>query len=61
MYVAEFPESLLENAHTLAPAVVLRVDQDMIRESVRVLGGNGRNMVFVLLDDIGDFKDGVAE
>lgn len=33
----------------------------MVWESVCVLGGDGRDVVFVLLDDIGDFQDGVAQ
>lgn len=54
-------EYLLEDAHTLAPAVVLGVDKDVVWEGVGVLGGDWRHMVFVLLDDVGDFHDCVAE
>lgn len=61
LYVAIFPEFLLENAHALAPAIVLWVDKDVVWESVCVLGGDGRDVVFVLLHDIGDLQDGVAE
>lgn len=60
-YVAIFPESLLENTHTLAPTVVLGVDKDMVWESIRVLGGDGRDVVFVLLYDISNLQDGIAE
>jgi hypothetical protein len=54
-------ESLLENAHALTPAVVLGVDKDVVWEGIGVLGGDWRDVVFVLLDDVGDFHDGVAE
>jgi hypothetical protein len=54
-------ESLLENAHTLTPAVVLRVDKDVVWEGIGVLSGDWWDVVFVLLDDVGNFHDGVAE
>ena len=57
----EVLDCLLEDAHTLAPAVVLGVDKDMVWEGVCVLGGNWGHVVFVLLNDVGDFYDGVAE
>jgi hypothetical protein len=58
---AEIFESLLENAHALTPAVILWVDKDMVWEGVGVLGSDWWHVVFVLLDDVGDLHDGVAE
>lgn len=52
---------LLENAHALTPAVVLGVDKDVVWKGIGVLGGDWRDVVFVLLDDVGDFHDGVAQ
>lgn len=53
--------SLLENTHALAPAIVFGIDQDVVWKGVGILSGDWRDMVFVLLDDVGDFQDGVAE
>jgi len=46
----------LEYPHALAPALCLRVHDDLVGEGVRVGGGNGRDVIFVSVDDGDDFE-----
>jgi hypothetical protein len=46
----------LEYPHALTPALCLRVHDDLVGEGVRVGGGNGRDVIFVSVDDGDDFE-----
>ena len=41
-----------EYAHSLGPTFELRVDDDMIWKGIRFGRGDGRNVVFVSVDDV---------
>lgn len=52
--------SSLKNTHllTLTPAIGLRVDQNVIREGVRVIGRDWRDVIAFAIDSLYDFEHG---
>lgn len=48
-------------AHAIAPAVSSRIDNNAIRERVRVASRNGRDMVFIPVDDSQDLESSLLQ
>jgi hypothetical protein len=55
------PTFLLKDTNALAPAIIPRIYKNVIWEGVGVLSCYRWHVVFVLLDVLGDFQDGVTE
>lgn len=51
----------LEDPHSRAPAVVARIDDDLVGEGIGFAGGDGRDVVFFAVDGGDDLHGGFEE